>query len=127
MFCFRIDSPHLPLVPQHFAQGKVRRECVHSREAMSEVIQSLVAELVLAGYSNKEVFAARMSLEEAIVNAIKHGHQGDASKPVWVNFSADESGVVFQVEDQGEGFDSSEIPDPCDPENLQRPCGAGCS
>ena len=35
------------------------------------------------------------------------------------------STVTIRVEDEGEGFDPTEIPDPTDPENLLRPSGRG--
>jgi serine/threonine-protein kinase RsbW len=92
---------------------------------MSAVIASLTEELGNSGYLAKDVFAAQLSLEEALANAIKHGHQGNTARPVWVNYYADEKGVVFQVEDQGEGFDASEVPDPTLPENLERASGRG--
>jgi anti-sigma regulatory factor (Ser/Thr protein kinase) len=33
--------------------------------------------------------------------------------------------AIFTVEDEGEGFDVREIPDPCDPANLFRSSGRG--
>ena len=125
MFCIRIDPIHLTVVSPSPDRSKARRACIQSTEAIGAVIDTLCSELLQAGYSEKDLFATRLSLEEAIVNAVKHGHEGDTSKPVWVNFYADETRVVFQVEDQGAGFDPTDVPDPCDPENLERSCGRG--
>src|SRR5438105_4368654 len=125
MFCIRLDSAQKAAVSSQFARGFLRRECIRSTEAIGEVINSLTAELAAAGCSEKDAFGARMSLEEAIVNAIKHGHRGDTTKSVWVNFYADEHGTVFQVTDQGNGFNPTEVPDPCAPENLEKPSGRG--
>ena len=33
--------------------------------------------------------------------------------------------VTIRVEDEGDGFDPNDIPDPTDPENLLRPSGRG--
>jgi serine/threonine-protein kinase RsbW len=125
MFCVNIDPIHLSMAPPPSTKSRVRRECVQSPQAIAEVIERLCSELLQAGYDDRDLFATRMSLEEAIVNAVKHGHEGDATRPVWVNFYLDEDRVVFQVEDQGQGFDPTDVPDPCDPENLERSSGRG--
>jgi serine/threonine-protein kinase RsbW len=77
------------------------------------------------GYSEKVQFRVHLALEEAIVNAHKHGHQGNWSKSVVVRFSVSTDGVVAQVEDQGPGFDPQLVPDPLAAENLERPSGRG--
>jgi serine/threonine-protein kinase RsbW len=92
---------------------------------MSTVIESLGANLENEGYAAKDVFAVERSLEEAITNAIKHGHQGDPTRPVWVSFYVDEAGVDIQVEDEGEGFDPSQVLDRTLPENADRASGRG--
>jgi serine/threonine-protein kinase RsbW len=92
---------------------------------MRTVIESLEVELAQTGHEEKDVFAVALSLEEAIANAIEHGHQGDASRPVWVASCIDAQGVDIQVEDEGDGFDLSQVPDPTLPENLDRPSGRG--
>ena len=33
--------------------------------------------------------------------------------------------IKVQVTDEGRGFDPSQVPDPTDPANLERPCGRG--
>jgi serine/threonine-protein kinase RsbW len=32
---------------------------------------------------------------------------------------------VIEIEDEGEGFDPGDVPDPTADENLERPCGRG--
>jgi serine/threonine-protein kinase RsbW len=77
------------------------------------------------GFSNEEVFGVRLGLDEAIVNANKHGHQGDWKTPVAVRYLVDHEGVVAHVEDQGPGFDPAQVPDPLTAENLERDSGRG--
>ena len=33
--------------------------------------------------------------------------------------------MEISIRDEGSGFDPSKLPDPTDPENLDRPCGRG--
>jgi serine/threonine-protein kinase RsbW len=89
------------------------------------VLEEVVGRLNRAGFANKDVFGVRLALEEAIVNAVKHGHRGDYSKPVHVRFQVSTEFVMVEVEDQGPGFRPDEVPDPLAPENLDRGSGRG--
>ncbi|MCC6400232.1 MAG: ATP-binding protein [Flavobacteriales bacterium] len=66
-----------------------------------------------------------IALTEAVNNAIHHGNRQDASKQVTVGYHVDGDRVVFVVKDQGAGFDHDHLPDPTDPENIEKPHGRG--
>jgi serine/threonine-protein kinase RsbW len=83
------------------------------------------AAMKAAGYAGPDIFAVRLALEEATVNAIKHGHQGDAAKTVQVTFRVTAEQVLLTVEDEGEGFDPRLVADPLSPENIDRSSGRG--
>jgi serine/threonine-protein kinase RsbW len=71
-------------------------------------------------------FAVKLAFEEAIANAFQHGHRdlpGDT--PVRVTYAVSEDEIRIDVEDQGPGFNSGDIPDPTLDENLDRPSGRG--
>jgi serine/threonine-protein kinase RsbW len=76
-------------------------------------------------YPERDLFGVRLALEEALVNAIKHGNQMDASKSVRVSCRVNTGCIRIEIEDQGEGFVPEEVPDPTEDENLERPCGRG--
>jgi len=76
-------------------------------------------------YPAPDLFGARLALEEAVVNAIKHGHGYDPSKTVRVRLRVTAEDVLIDVEDEGPGFDPADVADPCEPENLERSCGRG--
>ena len=90
------------------------------------------------------------ALEEALLNSLYHGNLGVRSElkeidhdefynqanerrvalpwsdrriRVQVRISSEEMEV--SIRDEGDGFDPSKLPDPTDPENLDRPCGRG--
>ncbi|HZY89059.1 MAG TPA: ATP-binding protein [Gemmataceae bacterium] len=89
------------------------------------VLEAVVEKLRALGYSRKEQFGVRLALEEAVVNAIKHGHGGDPSKQVSVRYRVEAERVTAEVEDEGPGFRPEQVPDPLAPENCDRDCGRG--
>lgn len=66
-----------------------------------------------------------IALTEAVNNAIHHGNKLDASKKTSVAFGQDENWLKFRIEDEGLGFDFDNLPDPTDPENIEKPNGRG--
>jgi serine/threonine-protein kinase RsbW len=99
--------------------------CLSSINEMADVIELVVTIMVSLGYTEKDVFGARLALEEAICNAIKHGHRHDPAKVVEVRYCSRTDHFLIEVEDQGPGFDPKQVPDATAPENLERPCGRG--
>lgn len=77
------------------------------------------------GFDEKEVFAVRLALEEALVNAVKHGNEFDPAKTVKVVYTLKPEVFDIRITDQGAGFDPEQVPDPTDFDNLDRPCGRG--
>jgi serine/threonine-protein kinase RsbW len=111
--------------PVQIAPYHLRRERVWSLDGLAPVLDQLVTEMALWGYPHRDTFAVRLALEEAIVNAIKHGHRGQAGKPVQVSYVVVEEWMLVEVEDQGPGFDPQRVPDPLAEENLEKPSGRG--
>ena len=87
-----------------------------------EYLQERVAKLGLIRPDRSNLFIA---LDEAFVNAVKHGNKNDLTKLVKITAELSPKEASFTVEDEGEGFDIREIPNPCDPENLFRTSGRG--
>ena len=92
---------------------------------IGRVADAVVAAMAAAGYPDRDRFAVRLALEEAVANAVEHGHQGDPAKRVRVGYRVRADRVLVEVEDQGAGFDPRRVPDPRDPANLDKPCGRG--
>jgi len=87
-----------------------------------EYLQERVAKLGLIKLDRSNLFVA---LDEAFVNAVKHGNKNDPNKLLRITAELSPKEASFTVEDEGEGFDIREIPDPCDPANLFRTSGRG--
>ena len=75
--------------------------------------------------TEKDIFGIRLALEEALVNAIKHGNQMDRSKKVVIASRVEAERFEIHITDEGSGFDPGDVPDPTAVENLERPCGRG--
>ena len=94
------------LVPQPGEVGLWQTETVRSVADIERVIGTITAAVMATvGFSEKDTFRLHLALEEALVNAHKHGHQGDWSKPIVLRYHVNENGVVAEIEDQGVGFD----------------------
>ena len=66
-----------------------------------------------------------VAITESVNNAMKHGNKLDKTKNVILSATCDENSLVIRVEDQGEGFDYDNLPDPTAPENLDKVGGRG--
>jgi len=66
-----------------------------------------------------------VAVTEAVNNAIYHGNKADPAKKVHVGFKTSQNTISFSVRDEGTGFDFSNLPDPTDPANIEKPSGRG--
>jgi serine/threonine-protein kinase RsbW len=76
-------------------------------------------------YTDHEVFGIRLAVEEALVNAMKHGNQMDQCKRVRVAYRVSPQQFDILIADEGCGFNPDKVPDPTAAENLERPSGRG--
>jgi serine/threonine-protein kinase RsbW len=66
-----------------------------------------------------------VSLTEAVNNAIYHGNKANPNKSIDISFKTHPDRVSFSVKDEGPGFNYGSLPDPTNPENLEKPNGRG--
>jgi serine/threonine-protein kinase RsbW len=76
-------------------------------------------------YSERDIFGIKLALEEAVINAIKHGNQMDRTKKVRIAYRIRPDRFDVLIADEGKGFDPNDVPDPTAVENLERACGRG--
>ncbi len=89
---------------------------------VEKVIDEISAEYKIVEDQYGNILIAAL---EAANNAILHGNKLDEKKNVNILFSINEKVLKIRVEDQGNGFDYSNIPDPTAPENLENVNGRG--
>ena len=95
----------------------------HRRGA--KVLDELLAVLAQNQWAEEDTFGIHLAVEEALMNAIKHGNQRDPEKLVSVDYWLSPTLLRITVEDEGEGFDPEDVPDPTLEENLELPSGRG--
>ncbi len=90
------------------------------------LVEKLIDE-IKADYNIQEECYGNMlvAVTEAVNNAIQHGNKYDADRKVNIAYEVDADQISFTVSDEGAGFDYLNIPDPTDPDNLEKPTGRG--
>ncbi|HMJ07500.1 MAG TPA: ATP-binding protein [Pyrinomonadaceae bacterium] len=92
---------------------------------MHIVLDYLMKRVEKLGVVKAEQSNLFVALDEAFVNAVKHGNKFDAAKNVRITAEVSKHEARFTIEDEGEGFDVASIPDPLDPQNLFKTSGRG--
>ena len=108
--------------PQHTSE---KHRLPGNRESMDFVQQSILDTMETLEYGERDLFAVRIAVEEAIANAVLHGHQGDQNRLFEITWSISSEIVTVTVCDEGRGYDAEAVPDPTADENLTLPSGRG--
>jgi serine/threonine-protein kinase RsbW len=99
---------------------------VESRtSAIDEVSEQILPELEGNGFDKEDIFAVHLALEEAFINAVKHGNKMDPAKKVKIEYSVSSDKIEVSMTDEGNGFDPEVVPDPRSGANLYKPEGRG--
>ncbi len=93
--------------------------------ALSDPCRQILSGMEEKGFSKDDVFAVHLALEEAFLNAVKHGNKMDPDKTVAIDYTVDHEKVEISIRDEGVGFNPQSVPDPRVGENLYRPEGRG--
>lgn len=116
-------------MPQEQAQPAQPRgtvELSNDRTAITALGERVIQAAERAGYSEASRFAVRLALEEAIVNAFRHGHSGlGRHETVRVEYDVKPAQISMVVTDKGPGFEPEAVPDPTSDENLTKTSGRG--
>ncbi len=96
-----------------------------TQSSVGGVSMRIIAELEDNNFSQEDIFAVHLALEEAFLNAMKHGNKMDPKKEIKVDYAVNTDRVEISMMDQGEGFEPMDIPDPRRGENLYKTEGRG--
>jgi serine/threonine-protein kinase RsbW len=113
------DSAALP--PRTSIKVTIPSEYAASRPVRQQILDSVAAH----HYTPESTFAIKLAVEEALLNAIKHGNRQDSSKQIHLEATITPRQTEIIVEDQGPGFDRARVPDPTLDENLEKCSGRG--
>ncbi len=93
--------------------------------AIAKVCEWILPKLKANNFSQEDIFAIHLALEEALINAIKHGNKMDPEKEVKIDYSMGSDRIEISMTDEGDGFDPETVPDPRLGENLYKNDGRG--
>ena len=93
--------------------------------AGQRLLDDLLKQLAEQQWTDHDVHSIHLALEEALVNAIRHGNQSDPCKHVHVLCKMSSERLWVEIRDEGAGFNPDEVPDCTDPERLEIPSGRG--
>jgi serine/threonine-protein kinase RsbW len=93
--------------------------------AVVDVCRQILSKLEENHFDKDDIFAVHLTLEEAFLNAVKHGNKLDPTKKVKVDYSVDEDKVEISITDEGNGFQPDDVADPRFGPGLYQPGGRG--
>ena len=93
--------------------------------SVDEVREQILSKLEENGFGKDDMFAIHLTLEEAFLNAVRHGNKMDPTKKVRIDYSVSEDKIEICVTDQGAGFEPEAVADPRFGDGLYRPGGRG--
>lgn len=92
---------------------------------IKHTVDEILGYLKAVKIEESDIFDIRLSLEEALINAIKYGNQFNERLTVDIDFTHNNNEVIIAVEDKGKGFDYHNLPDPTREKNLLKAKGRG--
>ena len=91
----------------------------------AELEEKILCQCQQLAYTDRDLFALKLAIEEAFANAVKHGNKLDPHKVVHVKYRITPRRVDVVIEDEGRGFNPASLPDPTTECNLQQAGGRG--
>ena len=85
---------------------------------ISQLLESL-------NVSEETKFKIRLCIEEVLINAMKYGNKLKPDAIVKIEFEINKEQFKISVEDEGEGFNYQNVPDPTLEQNVARAGGRG--
>jgi serine/threonine-protein kinase RsbW len=98
---------------------------VRTLDDIASVLQVLLDALQCNDFPALQIHSIRLAVHEAILNAVKHGHQNDPGKQVRIRYLINHVGLLAQIEDEGPGFRPDWVLNPPCPELRTPGCGRG--
>lgn len=93
--------------------------------AVVDVCNQILSKLREHNFDKDDIFAVHLTLEEAFLNAVKHGNKMDPNKKVKIDYVVDDKKVEISITDEGNGFVPDDVADPRYGPGLYQPGGRG--
>ena len=92
---------------------------------MRKAISAFLEDLKMYSICDADIFSLRLCFEEAVINSIKHARCSRKNPKINIEWEISRNVVRIGVEDEGEGFDYTNIPDPTKGKSLFKAGGRG--
>ncbi len=109
------------------SKGLVRKSVDLANESsiLERLCQDLLKEAAGCGFDHEDIFSIHLALEEAFLNAVKHGNKMDPNKKIHVEYLIAPGKFDISIRDDGSGFNPAVVPDPREGQNLYKSSGRG--
>ena len=94
-------------------------------ESVDDAEETVLNEAGHLGFDEDDLHRIGIAVRECMVNAVVHGNRYNSKKKVRLDVSRTPTEITVRVSDEGDGFDPTAVPDPCEAENLLRQSGRG--
>ena len=81
-------------------------------ESLPEIREFITKSGIKFGFSNHEINAFRISIDEACTNIIKHGYSGKRPGYILMRVKVERHRSVVEIIDQGQTFDPNQVGEP---------------
>lgn len=105
--------------------AEVKEELESTLESVDHAEELVMRAARAMGFTEDQQHEIGISLRECMVNAVVHGNRYSSRKKVHFAVSHSPERLEIVIGDEGEGFDTAEVPDPLAQENLLRQSGRG--
>jgi serine/threonine-protein kinase RsbW len=106
-------------------RGSLKTSISSDTAAVRDVRKRIMEVVSRRGFTDGSTYAINLALEEALINAIKHGNRMDPLKKVHIEAKITAKQAEIIIEDEGPGFNRNGVPDPTLMENLEKCSGRG--
>ncbi len=96
-----------------------------SKMEVRQACDDIVRAVKQFNYGEKDQFAVRLAVGEALTNAIIHGNKEDPEKKARIDYAVYRDKIHIEVTDEGDGFDYTRVDDCTKPDNIMRTGGRG--
>jgi len=91
-----------------------------SLENISKFTKNILEKIKPLNLSKDAIFDLRLCIEEALINAVKHGNKMNKNKSISMKVVFDKNSLCFEIKDEGEGFDQNEVGVPTEGDNIHK-------
>ena len=100
--------------------------CIKSNYIHLKEVEFFIDEILSpCKLNSRQVAYITLGVCESVNNAICHGNHFDEHKSVTLFSEISGECILFEIHDEGEGFDYTNIPDPTHKENIRNEGGRG--